>query len=98
MDKEVIQWLKEFAPQAWKLAIHQTWIEVWVSGIGVFIFLSAFIMTLLWGKKKEQDNCIITVLLTIFGVFTFAFMLIFFLETIPRILNPEFYALMKLKP
>jgi len=98
MDKEIIQWLKEFAPQAWELALHQTWIEVWITGIGIFIFLSAFIATLLWKKKKGQDNCIIAVLLAVFGGFAFIFIFVFFFDAIPKILNPEFYALMKLKP
>jgi len=98
MDKEMFQWLKEFAPKAWELALREVWINVWIVGVGLFLSLSAFIFTIRLAKRKEWDEPAVVTILFVLGVFVLTFALIFFFEAIPMMLNPGFHALEYLKP
>jgi len=97
MNEEMFQWLKEFAPKAWDLAVRQVWIDALEITAAFGFFLSIFILVLLRGRWKSFDE-ITFASLAVLGVFGFIFALLFFFEALPRMLNPEFYALMELKP
>lgn len=101
---ELIQFSKEVSPEVWAILIKQQIIEGIISMMACVILLPASV-TLIWLTIKKWDwiykkdweigSTFIAGVVTLGALIALT---VFLAKGFPRLINPEYYALMALKP
>ncbi len=98
--QDLIGFVKDVSPDVWKILI-------WQQYVGAFCWLSIFIFSgviTYFGFRifqKGDEDWSGPVGVVVMGAFGFIFFVAFiglFTDCVPKLLNPEYYALMALKP
>ena len=95
--QDLIGFVKDVSPDVWDMLVWQQSV-VFISILTALIFCSTGLGVGNWLFFKKDREEIGMPLIIVFGVGLFSCLLVFFMEGIPRLLNPEYYALMALKP
>lgn len=100
---EIVSFGKEVSPEIWGILIKQQIIAGWATVVGTTLCFLLFLCFGLMSFKATggQNEAILGIALggfAIFGIFFIIFVFFTVGTGIPRILNPEYYALMDLKP
>lgn len=98
MIREITEAVKGVAPEVWAVLVKQAVIEGYslLAAVG-FTALMTAIGTFTWYASDERNE--VAAVVAIVGLFAFVlFTAIFIGEGLPRILNPEYYAIMSLIP
>ena len=95
---ELVRFTKAVSPEIWAILIKQQII----SGISIIFCSSISIALFLWvfkeGKKDNWESEGWAIGSLVLGGVMIGTILIMLAEGIPRLLNPDYYALMSLKP
>ncbi len=100
--QDLIGFVKGVSPDVWKILIWQQYVGAF-SWMAVFITSGGIAYFGFWVLRKDNvtDEINVPIGTVIMVFFGFVFLIAFiglFTDCIPELLNPEYYALMALKP
>ena len=100
---ELVQFGKTVSPEIWKILITQQIVWAISSVLSMILTIPVALFTYLkWIDTKDRDNNFdinpYGVATTIIAFLSLISIVIFLSEGLPRLVNPEYYALIALKP
>ncbi len=95
---DLVKGIKSVAPEVWAIAVRQSYVNAfkYLAGFFVAIIVSIILGRYFYrmiGKEKTGEEEVLMLVSAFFGIFTTFSAIMFFVDGVSFILNPEYYAI-----
>jgi len=94
----VIAAITDVAPEVWEIMVRQQYVYAITISVGLVASMIVFVLGFWWAVKEDWDEGPWIAIVGIFGIVTAVLILMGILDAMPRLLNPEYYAIKALIP
>ena len=98
MVKDLVSFFKAAIPEIWAALLKQLYVIATCIILPLILALSSFVIVFYLGEKEKWNSAALFVLFVVSGGISVSLLILFFIEALPRLVNPVYYAIMALKP